>query len=234
LKSALLAAVSHDLRTPLATIKASTTSLLDPGVDWAPNERDDFLRGIDEETDRLSLMVGNLLDLSRIEGSVLKPDMEWYDLAELIQDVAGRLAARARQRGHVLTTDVAPDLPLLYFDYVEIAQVLVNLGENALKYAPPGTEVTLATRQVPGAIELSVRDTGQGISPKDVPHLFDKFFRAEKTGRVPGTGIGLAIAKGLVEAHGGRIWVESRVGEGTTFRFTLPLPTPEHHGGDAT
>jgi two-component system sensor histidine kinase KdpD len=234
LKSALLAAVSHDLRTPLATIKASTTSLLDPAVDWTPKERDDFLRGIDEETDRLSLMVGNLLDLSRIEGGVLKPDKEWYDVAELIQDVAGRLAARARQRGHVLATEIAPDLPLAQFDYVEIAQVLVNLGENALKYTPPGTEVTLAARQIPGAIELSVRDTGQGISPKDVPHLFEKFFRAEKTGRVPGTGIGLAIVKGLVEAHGGTISVQSRVGEGTTFRFTLPLMTPEREGGDAT
>ncbi|HKG24720.1 MAG TPA: DUF4118 domain-containing protein, partial [Thermomicrobiales bacterium] len=189
LKSALLAAVSHDLRTPLATIKASTTSLLDPAVDWSPMEREDFLRGIDEETDRLSLMVGNLLDLSRIEGGVLKPDKEWYDAAELIQDVAGRLAPRARQRDHVVTTDVAPDLPLVRFDYVEIAQVLVNLGENALRYTPPGTEVTLAARQVQGAIELSVRDTGQGIPPKDLPHLFEKFYRAEKLGRASGTGI---------------------------------------------
>jgi two-component system, OmpR family, sensor histidine kinase KdpD len=227
LKSALLAAVSHDLRTPLATIKASTTSLLDAGVDWDPREREDFLRAIDEETDRLSLMVGNLLDLSRIEGGVLKPDKEWYDVAELIEDVAARLATRAAGRGHELRTEIAPDLPLVHFDYVEIAQVLMNLGENALKYTPPGTAVTLAARQVRGAIELAVRDTGPGIPPKDVPHLFDKFFRAEKTGRVPGTGIGLAIAKGLVEAHGGRIWAESRAGEGTTFRFTLPLEESE-------
>lgn len=229
LKSALLAAVSHDLRTPLATIKASTTSLLDRSIEWTEKEREDFLRGIDEETDRLSLMVGNLLDLSRIEGGVIKPDKEWYDVAELVEDVVGRLASRARQRGHVLQTGIAPDLPLVHFDYVEIAQVLMNLGENALKYTPPGTEVTIAARRVPGAVELAVRDNGAGIPPKDLPHLFDKFFRAEKTGRVPGTGIGLAIAKGLVEAHGGRIWVESRVGEGTTFRFTLPV---DGAGGD--
>jgi two-component system sensor histidine kinase KdpD len=231
LKSALLAAVSHDLRTPLATIKASTTSLLDPAIVWTAKERDDFLRGIDEETDRLSLMVGNLLDLSRIEGGVLKPDKEWYDVSELVEDVAGRLAPRARQRGHVLRTEIAPDLPLVHFDYVEIAQVLMNLGENALKYTPPGTEVTIAARWVPGAVELAVRDNGTGIPPKDVPHLFDKFFRAEKTGHVPGTGIGLAIAKGLVEAHGGEISVDSRVGEGTTFRFTLPVDDAEG-GGD--
>jgi two-component system sensor histidine kinase KdpD len=234
LKSALLAAVSHDLRTPLATIKASTTSLLDPAVDWNPTEREDFLRAIDEETDRLSLMVGNLLDLSRIEGGVLKPDKEWYDVAELVQDVTGRLATRARQHGHVLATEIAPDLPLVRFDYVEIAQVLMNLGENALKYTPRGTTVTLAARQIPGAIELAVRDTGQGISPKELPHLFDKFYRAEQTGRVPGTGIGLAIAKGLVEAHGGRISVESRAGVGTTFSFALPLDEPVRAGDEST
>jgi two-component system sensor histidine kinase KdpD len=224
LKSALLAAVSHDLRTPLATIKASTTALLDPAVDWNRTEREEFLRAIDEETDRLTQMVGNLLDLSRIEGGILRPNKEWYDLSEVVQDVAGRMAARARQSGHVVATEIPPELPLVHFDYIEITQVLVNLVENALKYTPPGTTVTLAARQVPGAIELAVRDNGKGIAPADVPHLFDKFFRADRSGRVPGTGIGLAIVKGVVEAHGGRIWVESRVGAGTTFFFTLPLP----------
>lgn len=233
LKSALLAAVSHDLRTPLATIKASTTSLLDPTVDWSAQERADFLRGIDEATDRLSLMVGNLLDLSRIDAGVLKPDKAWYDIAELVEDVAERLAPRAKQSGHLLSTDVAPELPLVHVDYVEIAQVLMNLGENALKYTPAGTEVTLAAQEIPGAVEVEVRDTGQGIPPQDVPHLFDTFFRAEPTGRVPGTGIGLAIAKGLVEAHGGRIWVESRIGDGTAFRFTLPVNSPNAVGADA-
>jgi two-component system sensor histidine kinase KdpD len=115
---AALAAVSHDLRTPLATIKASVTALLDPAVVWSPRERTDFLRGIDEETDRLSLMVGNLLDLSRIEGGVLKPDKEWYDVAELVEDVVGRLGRQAGQRGYRLATNVAPDLPLVHCDYV--------------------------------------------------------------------------------------------------------------------
>lgn len=223
LKSALLASVSHDLRTPLATIKASTTSLLDRSVDWDPRERDDFLRGIDEETDRLSLMVGNLLDLSRIEGGVLRPDKEWYDVAELVEDVRGRLATRADKQRHVLRSDIAPDLPLLYFDYVEIAQVVMNLGENAIKHTPPGTEIALSAHRVPGAVELAVRDQGPGIPLTELPHLFEKFYRAEQTRRVPGTGIGLAIAKGLVEAHGGTIGVESRPGAGTVFRFTLPL-----------
>lgn len=220
LKSALLAAVSHDLRTPLAAIKASATSLLDRSVDWDESARDEFLGAIDEETDRLTLMVGNLLDLSRIEGGALRPDKEWYDVGELIEDVAARLGNLAAE--HTIRTEVESDLPLLFFDYVEIAQVLMNLGENAVKYTPPGTIISIAARPVPGAVEFAVRDTGPGIPASKLPHLFEKFYRAEQSGRIAGTGIGLAICKGLVEAHGGRIWVVSRVGEGTTFRFTLP------------
>jgi two-component system sensor histidine kinase KdpD len=124
---------------------------------------------------------------------------------------------------HPLTTAVAPGLPLAHFDYVEIAQVVLNLVENALKYTPPGTPITIAARPVPGAIEVAVRDEGPGIPAAKLQRLFEKFYRADVSSRVPGTGIGLAICKGLVEAHGGRIWVESHLGEGTTFRFTLPL-----------
>ena len=224
LKSALLAAVSHDLRTPLAAIKASATSLLDPTVAWRDEDRAVFLGAIDEETDRLTLMVGNLLDLSRIEGGALRPDKEWYDVAELVGDVAARLAKLAG--GCDITVDVEPDLPLACFDYVQIAQVLTNLGENAVKHTPPDTKVTVVARRRPDAIELSVGDDGPGIPARVLPRVFDRFWRADPTGRVPGTGMGLAIAKGLVEAHGGRIWAESGEGRGTTIRFTLPLPRP--------
>ncbi|MGH2562283.1 MAG: ATP-binding protein [Thermomicrobiales bacterium] len=221
LKSALLAAVSHDLRTPLAAIKTSATSLLDQSVVWDEDARSEFLQAIDEETDRLSLMVGNLLDLSRIEGGAFRPDKEWYDVAELVADVAGRLANRADQ--HDLTTDVEPDLPLACFDYVELAQVLVNLVENAVKYTPPGTAIALSARRIGEAIAFGVMDRGPGIPATQLPRLFEKFYRASNAAHAGGTGIGLAICKGLVEAHGGRIWVESRVGEGTAFRFTIPL-----------
>ena len=224
LKSALLAAVSHDLRTPLASIKASATSLLDDSVEWDRATRQDFLEAIDEETDRLTLMVSNLLDLSRIEGGALRPQKDWYDIDELIVDVRARLAPRTRT--HPLTIDVEPDLPLLRFDYVQIAQVLVNLIENAVKYTPAGTPITVAAHQVPGAIEISVHDDGPGIPREQQLRLFDKFYRAYAATAAPGAGIGLAISKGLVEAHGGTIWVESEPGSGTTFRFTLPLPPP--------
>ena len=154
LKSALLAAVSHDLRTPLASIKASATSLLDDSVEWDEETRQDFLEAIDEETDRLTLMVSNLLDLSRIEGGALRPQKDWYDIDELIVDVRARLAPRTRT--HPLTITVEPDLPLLRFDYVQIAQVLVNLIENAVKYTPAGTPIAVAARPDPG----SDRDLG--------------------------------------------------------------------------
>ncbi|HYO30068.1 MAG TPA: ATP-binding protein, partial [Thermomicrobiales bacterium] len=217
----LVSWVSHDLRTPLATIKASATSLLDPEVSWTDEARAEFLHAIDEETDRLALLVDNLLDLSKIEGGVLRSERAWYDTSELVADVAARLSAVAT--AHRLTADVAPDLPLVRFDYVQIRQVLLNLGENAVKYTPPDTAIALAARRVPGAIELSVTDRGPGIDARALPHIFDTFYRGEPSGRVPGSGIGLAISKGLVEANGGRIWAESWPGAGTAVRFTLPL-----------
>jgi two-component system, OmpR family, sensor histidine kinase KdpD len=226
LKSALLAAVSHDLRTPLASIKASATSLLDDSVDWDAETRQEFLTAIDEETDRLTLMVSNLLDLSRIEGGALRPQKDWYDIDELIVDVRARLAPR--MKSHPLTVTVERDLPLLRFDYVEIAQVLVNLIENAVKYTADGTSIAISARQIPGAVEISVHDDGPGIPREHQLRLFDKFYRAYAATAAPGAGIGLAISKGLVEAHGGSIWVESEPGSGTTFRFTLPLPPPSH------
>jgi two-component system sensor histidine kinase KdpD len=226
LKSALLAAVSHDLRTPLASIKASATSLLDDSVEWDAATRRDFLTAIDEETDRLTLMVSNFLDLSRIEGGALRPQKDWYDVDELIADVRARLATRTAS--HPLLVTIEPDLPPLRFDYVQISQVLVNLLENAVKYTPPGTSIAVAARQAGGAIEISVHDDGPGIPVEHQARLFEKFYRAHSGSAAAGTGIGLAISKGLVEAHGGRIWVESEPGSGTTFRFTLPLPASSH------
>jgi two-component system sensor histidine kinase KdpD len=225
LKSALLAAVSHDLRTPLASIKTAATSLLDSTVDWDAPARREFLEAIDEETDRLTSMVGNLLDLSRIEGGALRPEKEWYDVAELVDDVACRLEGRTA--AHPLTTTVEPDLPLACFDYVEIAQVLLNLGENAIKHTPPGTPITISADRVPGAIRFAVRDEGPGLPVSVLPHLFEKFYRGDRSGRVAGTGFGLAICKGFVEAHGGRIWVDRGDGPGSTFRFDLPLGREE-------
>lgn len=223
LKSALLAAVSHDLRTPLASIKASATSLLDDSVAWEPEARADLLGAIDEETDRLTLMVSNLLDLSRIEGGALHPRKDWYDLAELFADVRQRVASRSAQ--HPISVSVARDVPLLEFDYVEMAQVLINLVENAIKYTPPGTPIEISAWTTPDAVVVAVHDDGPGIPYTRQQRLFEKFYRAHTGQTVAGSGIGLAICKGLVEAHGGEISVSSAPGQGTTFSFTLPRST---------
>ena len=142
LKSALLTAVSHDLRTPLASIKAAATSLLQKNVHWDEATRDDFLTAIDEETDRLTKLVSNFLDLSRIQGGALRPEKEWYDIAEVIGAVTRRLMPLLAS--HTLRVEITPNLPLLHFDYVEIAQVLANLIENAAKYSAPDTAITVS------------------------------------------------------------------------------------------
>jgi two-component system sensor histidine kinase KdpD len=131
---------------------------------------------------------------------------------------------------HAVTTDIDPEVPLVYLDYVGIAQVLTNLVENAAKYTPPGTPIRIRARiATPAAgpvVEVSVEDGGPGIPAEQRTRVFDKFYRVDSGSRTPGTGIGLAISKGFVEAHGGRIWVEDAAGGGAAFRFTLPLPAP--------
>ena len=224
LKSALLAAVSHDLRTPLASIKASATSLLQADVRWDAATQREFLTAIDEETDRLTGLVSNLLDLTRIQGGALKPERQWNEIGELIAAVTDRLAPLVET--HPLRVEVAPDLPPVMFDYVEIGQVLANLIENAAKYSDHGTEIAVAADRDGNELRVRVTDHGFGIPPADVPHVFDTFYRVQRQGparRIGGTGIGLAICKGFVEAHGGTITGESAVGRGSTFTFTLPL-----------
>lgn len=223
LKSALLASVSHDLRTPLATIKTAVSSLQDESIDWEPEARSDFLEAIDEETDRLARMVANLLDLSRIEGGALRPDRDWYDARELVRRVVDRLAARAAATDHTLSGHVDPAVTLGYFDYVEIDQVLANLVENAIKYTPGGSSISLAVDAIPEGLRFSVTDNGPGIPAAQRAQVFEKFFRASNTAGQQGTGIGLTISRGLVEAHGGRIWIESGPDGGTRVLLTIPF-----------
>ncbi len=224
LKSAMLAAVSHDLRTPLAAIKASASTLLDPGVDWPASTRTELLHGIEVETDRLTLMVSNLLDLSRIEGGALKPQRDWYDVRELVDDAVRQ--ARRHAGDHQIVVDAPDDLPLAWLDYVEIGQVLANLLENAIKYSPEESRITVSVVVTGESLHIDVADEGIGIPPDRLPHIFDAFYRAHERGPVAGSGIGLAICKGLVEAHGGSISATSHVGQGTVMHVILPL------GGD--
>ncbi|HEV8638946.1 MAG TPA: ATP-binding protein [Chloroflexota bacterium] len=232
LRRALINAVSHDLRTPLATIIASADTLRQRNVDWSEDERDGFARGIGEEAHRLNRIVGNLLDLSRIEAGALRPDKRSYDLGALVDEVVGRL--RPLTAGHRVVVSVPDDLPPLRLDYVEIDQVLSNLIENAAKYAPPGTEIAVSARRLDHEAEVEVADRGPGIPAAALPRLFEPFYRLDGDARRPqGSGLGLTVARGLVEAHGGRIRAENRADGGARFVFTLPLPPRSAGGPDA-
>ncbi len=222
LRAALLNAVSHDLRTPLATIMASAGSLRQQDVLWTEEERQSFAQAIEEEADHLNHLVGNLLDLSRIEGGSLKPQMSWQELDTVIDDTLDRL--RPVTRRHRLRIDVPHGLAPMWFDPVEISQVIYNLVENASKYSAPGTEISLTVTRGPRDISVAVEDRGPGIPDTALPHLFDPFYRAsDGRPRPQGLGLGLAIVKGLVEAHGGRVWAENRAVGGARFTFSLPM-----------
>jgi two-component system sensor histidine kinase KdpD len=222
LRATLLNAVSHDLRTPLATIMASAGSLRQHDVAWSDEEKDAFAEAIEDEAGHLNHLVGNLLDISRIEGGSLKPQLTWYELDALVEDVVDRL--RPVTRGHRLNVRVADDLPPVWLDPVEIGEVLYNLVENAAKYSPPGTDISIDARRDGSVVRVQVSDQGPGIPPAEMPHLFDPFYRViDGKPRPQGLGLGLAIVKGLVEAHGGKVWAENRAGAGARFTFTLPL-----------
>ncbi|HEY3118747.1 MAG TPA: ATP-binding protein [Chloroflexota bacterium] len=222
LKTALLHAVSHNLRTPLASILASAGSLLQQDVRWTESQKLDFAETIEQEAQRLNHIVGNLLDLSRMEAGGLRPEKSWYDLGTLIDDVLGRLRPLIGKRQ--VSVDVPEDLPPVPLDYVEIDQVLSNLLENAVKYTPTDAEIRIGVQLLDGQVQIEIADRGPGIPRGALPHLFEPFYRAATNGSSPqGTGLGLAVAKGLVEAHGGRIWAENVAEGGARFLFTLLL-----------
>ncbi len=221
LKSALLSSVSHDLRTPLATIKASVTSLLHGDVQWNDDELTDQLNAINEESDRLNQVIGNLLSMSRIESGAVQLQKREYVLQDVIGSVLRRMSARTRT--HVVTTDISPGLSPVSLDYAAFEQIMANLVDNALKYSPADSPIEISARQVNYYVEVAVTDHGGGIPPDVQQAVFEKFYRAPNGTYVPGSGLGLSIVKGFVEAHGGRAWISSHKGEGTSVKFVLPL-----------
>ncbi len=227
LRAALLSSVSHDLRTPLASIKASASSLLQEDVQWNDEERRSFALAIEREADRLNRLVANLLDMSRIEGGALKPEKEWYPIDELIHDVLGHLQPMLQNRAVI--AHLPDDLPPVELDYLEIDQVLTNLIENAVRYTPSESPIEIRAQIDGDQMVISVADRGPGIPPADLERVFDKFYRVlgPLSKGTPGSGLGLAVSKGLVEAHGGHIWAENREGGGAIFHFTLPIGKEE-------
>ncbi len=225
LRAALLSSVSHDLRTPLTTIKAAASSLLQEDVQWNDEIRHSFARSIEREADRLDRLVGNLLDMSRIEEGALKPEKEWYSLKALIHDVLGRL--QPLLEGRTVRTHLSDDLLLVELDYMQIDQVLTNLIENAVRYTPAKSPIDVSAHVEGEQVMISVADRGPGIPPADLERVFDKFYRVlhsqHPAGYPMGSGLGLAVCKGLVEAHGGRIWMELREGGGLVAFVVLPV-----------
>ncbi|HET9671345.1 MAG TPA: ATP-binding protein [Actinomycetota bacterium] len=220
LRAAMFSSVTHDLRTPLASIKAGVTSLLDPAVRHAESQERELLTTILEETDRLNRLVGNLLDLARIRAGALTPTRQPAAIDEIVEVVLARM--RPRLAGFVVTADLPPDLPDVQVDPVQLDQVLTNLLENAGRYSPPGEEIGVSVRWMRGAVQVRVSDHGPGVPLDDRERVFEAFYRGASTPDSPGSGLGLAIAKAVVVAHGGTIWIEDAPGGGCVVAFEIP------------
>lgn len=220
-----VANVSHELRTPLSVIKGYAETLVDGHHEMPVEDRDRFLKTIQRHTERLNSLLEDLLTLSKLES--INPGLrrESTDLPALLENIVEDYRARPAAEGHtlVLAGDIAIE-PLLV-DPLKVTQVLENLLDNALKYTPKGCTIRLSSNRKENEVELCVADDGAGIPEADLPHLFERFYRVDK-GRSRdkgGTGLGLSIVKHIVQLHHGRVWVESELGKGTAFYFTLPL-----------
>ncbi|MCF6371225.1 sensor histidine kinase [Rhizobium halophilum] len=224
-REALLSSISHDLRTPLATITGAVTGLRQLGERMTAENRDDLLQSIEEESGRMSRFIANLLDMSRIEAGTLKPKQEWMDVTDVVQSAVER--TRKYAPGRLIETGIAPDLPLIRGDSVLLSQVLFNLLDNAVKYG--GDEsINVYARRDGKDVLISVTDLGKGVSTEDLDRIFEKFYRRGKPdGRAPGTGLGLSIARGFVEAMGGRIHAESPAWKKKGTRIIMRFPVAE-------
>jgi signal transduction histidine kinase len=246
-KSEFLANVSHDLRTPLASIKASVSALLEPAITWDPGTLREFLTLVNEETDRLTARVRNLLDMARLEGRALPMQAELCDLTDIVASALERMEPLTR--GRAIGAAFPPEPLPVEVDYAQIETVVINLLENAVKYSPAGSRLHLrgeivarswvaapdeeafSTRRGPGGdsfARFALQDEGPGVRPGDEDRIFEKFYRAVASSSVGGTGLGLAICKAIVEAHGGAIGVRRAPRGGAEFWFALPLcPEPD-------
>jgi two-component system, OmpR family, sensor histidine kinase KdpD len=220
LKSAILSSVSHELRTPLASIQAAATSLFNPSVELTPDAREELEELLLEETEHMSHLVGNLLNMSRIEAGALKPQRQWNSIAEIVDSSIKRLSRISIQ--HQIDVDVSEDLPLVSVDPVLMEQVMINLIRNSIKFAPPQTSVTIKAYADEQSLQVTVSNPGPPIPEEFITHIFEKFYPIPGRDPTRSTGLGLSICKGIIEAHKGEIWAENRA-VGVAFIFKLPL-----------
>ncbi len=224
-KTEFVSTVSHELRTPMTSIKGYADLMLLGAAGQMNDDQRRFLSIIKANADRLSVLVNDLLDISRLEGGRVELDIKPLSLEGLVDQVANTLRAKIEDKGLTLSLHVPPDLPPVMGDRDRVIQILTNLVSNAHQYTPTGGSINVKALRAAGMIQVDVADTGIGIAPEDQPKVFDRFFRADdpKVQEFSGTGLGLAIVKSLVEMQHGRIWLNSEVGQGSTFSFSLPM-----------
>ncbi len=227
MRNQLLATVSHELRTPLASIKGFATTLLRQDVRWDEATQREFLRIIEEESDRLEELIDNLLDMSQVEAGALRIHAEPLYLRRLVREAVEQ--AQRRTEAHWFVVDLPEELPRVWADPRRIRQVLSNLLENAVKYSPEGGEIAVRCEVDDANVIVSIADPGVGIPQELRERVFDPFFQVDgsSTRQMGGSGLGLAIVKGIIAAHHGAIWVEAAPEHGSIFRFTLPIVKPD-------
>lgn len=221
LRIALFNSISHELRTPLASILGAVTSLLEGGDIYNQTDRQFLLQTVNEGALRMNRLVGNLLDMARLESGMMQLKYDWCDIQEIIGVALRRIQEYIGER--IIKVEVMQSLPLVKADFVLIEQVIINLLDNAHKYSTPGTEISIIIRMMEKEIRIEIKNIGEPIVESEKEKIFDKFYRRKATQQISGTGLGLSICKGIIEAHGGKIWVTSTdLGE-NNFIFTLPL-----------
>jgi signal transduction histidine kinase len=222
LQAEAMAILSHELRTPLAAIKGYSTALLLEEVDWSEEKIWEFLKLIDQECDHLQTMIGDILDSSLIDVDQMTLEIQPVRLQHLAREVVDEMKHRVKI--HRLVVDIPDNFPIVDADSFRIKQVIRNIIDNSIKYSPEGGLIVIRGEERPKDVVVSVSDQGVGISQEDLIPLFERYFRVKaSTGyHVPGTGLGLPVARTIIENHNGRIWAESKVGEGTTLYFSLP------------
>ncbi len=219
LKSALLDALAHDLKTPLTSIKGSLTHLLSKRHDA---EEQELLALANEEADRLNRLVVEVLEMARVDAGKLHPNRQAHAVGEIISASVHELESQLE--GRPVQLDIPADLPLADVDFDFVRQVVKQLLDNAIRYSPPSSPIEIAARPENNRISVSITDHGAGIEELEQPRIFEKFYRARRwRDQIPGTGLGLSIARGIIEAHGGKIWVSSHPGAGSVFTFTVPV-----------
>jgi two-component system sensor histidine kinase KdpD len=224
MRSALLASISHDLRTPLAVMAGASSSLAERGERMNPEERRALAQSVFQQSREMSEQVAKVLQMTRLETGAIALERDWDSLGEIAGSVLRRLEDRLA--GHRVIVELPEDLPLVRVDATLIDQVLANLLENAARHTPPGTLVRLRARRDDGELVVSVEDFGPGLPEGDIERVFAKFHHGAAEGSKGGVGLGLAICRAIVRLHGGRAWAEQLPGGGSAFRFTLPLEEP--------